>query len=356
MSRRDYLTKKRTPGQREDLKRLQGRWSTPTTSQGSRQITPGMPADFISRLAAIREGTTPAAMMKRYALPSEMTEYMGNKAGTAESWAKGTQALARPAQQARTSDIEYKEAEQNVGIAAAKEARTGLEHVQAMKKGQQELEMMELEREKAALMQPIDVGTAEESLRQQKALAPHEVTEAKTRAENVLPMTVAQGEGPISDLGKIQLLSQGEGGVGGMLMQNEMATREAQIVGTQTGLEQAMSEDGFLGQIGKTGSGGAWTDASVFALQNMLSIIQTTLNSQVSPESQQIILNNIRNHPGYMRIFEWQDASGMWSTEQAWGGPYDQIFHQKGYNQAAELAKQIVQLVESGSTGVPQGQ
>ena len=46
-----------------------------------------------------------------------------------------------------------------------------------------------------------------------------------------------------------------------------------------------------------------------------------------------------------MKIFEWQNADSWFSKEQMWGGS------PQGFNQAAELSQQIIQLVESNGVG-----
>ena len=358
MARTDYLEKSKQKRRRnieiQDLKRF-GREDPALTS----------------RRAMIREKYTPGLYpqgpktenqyMQRYANPAQMTDYTANLGAQATNRAETILQRGRPGREIRTSDLEHATGEQSLEVAKTTEARTGLEHEQTMKKGQQELEMMRLEQEKAALLQPTEVGLAQEDLRQKQALAPHEELAAKTRAENVLPMAVAQGEGPVGDMGRLSLLdkSGAGGGIAGMQIRNQQATQEAGIIGAQSGLDAILAQKtetsagGMLAQIADGATGDPWTEESLFTLQNIFSSIQTALNSNLSPEARQIILNGIRNHPGYATIFAWQDAGGMWGSEQARGGPYDQIFHQGGYNQAGELAQQIVQLVESNgvSTG-----
>lgn len=357
-SRRDYIQEKqKARRQSQDLRLANRGQKSPDVIAKNIMSRPEHLRDVSSYGEALEKYTTPAQFQQQYTAP---------KLGQAK-------------------DISETE------IAKGLPARTQAEFDLAQRTGQSGIDTAQAETERQRMVTESQLATEGQALEQAQQLQPSTVQQAEqgpqlemieselARLTEIANEAYATGDferGQAAEAQMEELQSQRMTSLGGEPTQTELpakgggrvgmlgqkvkdSIKGANILKVQSGLGQMLDPKSMFSKLKWEN---AWKSSNLLTMQNLIDSLQrafTEVQNDAKPEEAQaslnLILTDIKLSPGYAVISDWQDADNMSSNEQrAWGAGYDRYAHQGGYNEAGELAKQIVQMV-GGNSGVGTG-
>lgn len=309
---------------------------------------------------AYRRAGTPTEMLEQYTKPTIAgQELAGQPRRTEEAHRAGVFATKAPG---RASLIEAqtgaKRAESDIATAAQQRGFAPAEHEQAMAKDRVELVRSEMADTLGGIDSALEQANAARNTAYQQGDAAmvsfydKQITDLQNRR---MAMTERQMTSPTMPPPSGSPMFQAPPApigtrVQALAMGNERAIQEAGIIGAQTGLQGMLDSTDAQGQpvpgaLSRIATLGASDEEALLLMQQLYSSLQTAL-SQASPEAKQYILNSIRNNPGYAEIFKWQDAGSFWTSQEQRWSPFDATFAQGRFNEAGQLAQQIVAMVE----------
>lgn len=383
IAKRDYLTPTQRRKKRLDFLDLEAvhkgrRWST------TKRKPPETPS-FVSKRAMLRDpnllsDTSEQAAFQRVSTPEQWSGYMGELGKQATSRAnilleggRPRREIAGEAAKTReiTSGIDIAEAKSQEEIAGLAQKRKIEAEGQYLTRRRNRLDFLRAEQQDTlvGIDQAIQTATAAA----QAAYAEGDTARGQfyerqlaTLQNRRMEMTQQQmSEAPVEAAPEEFMYEAPPAPIGSRLgaleKTNERANREVGILMARSGLTQLLGVPAGEGQPATpsmldkiAGKVKASDENAILTMEQLLASLQTALGSAQTPEARQYIINIIRAHPAYAQIFTWQDADKMLSREQflhvgipgpAWPTEQDR------YNMAAQLAQQIVQLVEGS---VPQ--